>query len=130
MQPTKVYKFAAATVMTTVAAATVITFTNAEQAGSSPVAAALPRVPAAGGAAPSVGINEHTPEPSALPSPVAGSEASPSPSPEPEPTTSSRSSARATSEPAKPKPKTKSPSPSHSPSRDGGLGGFLGDLLG
>lgn len=128
MQPTKVYKFAAATVMTTVAAATVITFTNTEQAGSSPVAAALPRVPAAGGAAPSVGINEHTPVPSTLPSPVAGSEASPSPSPEP--TTSSRSSARATSEPAKPKPKAKSPSPSPSPTRDGGFGGFLGDLLG
>ncbi len=125
MQPTKVYKFAAATVMTTVAAATVITFTNTEQAGSSPVAAALPRVPAAGGAAPSVGINGNTPEPSTIPSAVASTE--PAPSPSPEPTTSSRSSDRATSEPSKPKPKPKPPSPSPS---NGGLGGLLGDLFG
>ena len=123
MQPTKVYKFAAATVMTTVAAATVITFTNTDQTGSSPVAAALPRVPAAGGAAPSVGINEHAPEPSTIPSPAG---TSPSPSPSTEPTTSSS----ATSEPAKPKPKPKSPSPSPSPTRNGGLGTLLGNLLG
>ena len=122
MQPTKVYKFAAATVMTTVAAATVITFTNSDQAGSSPVAAALPRVPAAGGAAPSVGINENLPEPSTIPSPAES--ISPSPSPTTGPTTSSR----ATSEQAKPKPKPPSPSPS--PTRDGGLGTLLGNLLG
>ena len=122
MQPTKVYKFAAATVMTTVAAATVITFTNSDQAGSSPVAAALPRVPAAGGAAPSVGINENLPKPSTVPSPAEST--SPSPSPTTEPTTSSR----ATSEPAKPKPKPPSPSPS--PTRNGGLGTLLGNLLG
>ena len=85
MQPTKVYKFAAATVMTTVAAATVITFTNSDQAGSSPVAAALPRVPAAGGAAPSVGINEDLPEPSTIPSPAESISPSPSPSTEPRP---------------------------------------------
>ncbi len=128
MQPTKVYKFAAATVMTTVAAATVITFTNAEQAGSSPVAAVLPRVPAAGGAAPSVGINEQAPEPSTVSSPAASTE--PSPPPSAEPTTPSRSSDRATSEPAKPKPKPNPPSPSPSPTRNGGLGGLFGDLLG
>ncbi len=122
MQPTKVYKFAAATVMTTVAAATVITFTNSDQAGSSPVAAALPRVPAAGGAAPSVGIDENLPEPSTIPSPAES--ISPSPSPTTGPTTSSR----ATSEQAKPKPKPPSPSPS--PTSDGGLGTLLGNLLG
>lgn len=122
MQPTKVYKFAAATVMTTVAAATVITFTNSDQAGSSPVAAALPRVPAAGGAAPSVGIDENLPEPSTIPSPAES--ISPSPSPTTGPTTSSR----ATSEQAKPKPKPPSPSPS--PTSDGGLGTLLGNLFG
>lgn len=128
MQPTKVYKFAAATVMTTVAAATAITFTNTEQAGSSPVAAALPRVPAAGGVAPSVGINENALEPSPTPTPAES--IAPTPSPSPEPTTSSRSSDRATSEPAKSKPKPRPPSPSPSPSRGGGPGDFLGDLLG
>lgn len=126
MQPTKVYKFAAATVMTTVAAATAITFTNTEQAGSSPVAAALPRVPVAGGAAPSVGIDENAIEPSPTPTPAES--IAPAPSPSPEPTTSSRSSDRPTSEPAKPKPRPPSPSPS--PSRGGGLGGLLGDLFG
>ena len=128
MPPTKLYKFAAASVMSTVALATVVTFTSSEQAGSSEVAA-LPRVPGANGAAPTVGIDQ---TPISSPTPTTEkptSEASPSPSPSP--TTSSRSSDRETNEPAKSNPRKPSPSPSPSPSpeRDG-LGGLLGGLFG
>jgi hypothetical protein len=113
--------------MSTVALATVVTFTSSEQAGSSEVAA-LPRVPGANAAAPTVGIDE---TPQSSPSPTTEqptSEASPSPSPEP--TSSSRSSDRETSQPEKSKPRKPSPSPSPSPTHEGGLGGLLGDLLG
>lgn len=128
MQPMKVYKFAAATVMATVAAATTITFTSAGHSDSSPIAAALPRVPAAGGAAPSVGINDQLPEPSTIPTAVAPS---PAPSPSASPTATSRQAADR-DEPAKPKskPKADEPSPSPSPTRSNPLGDLLGNLLG
>ena len=127
MQPTKVYKFAAATVMTTVAAATVITFTNAEQAGSSPVAAVLPRVPAAGGAAPSVGINEQTPR--AVHQPDPGSEHRAEPVAEP--------GSHDVQPLVRPCDQRAGETQAHAESaialsdrNGGGLGGLLGDLLG
>ncbi len=130
MQPMKLYKFAAATVMTMVAAATVVTFSTTDQAGSSPVAAALPRVPASGGAAPTAGINDELPEPT----PTTGIEApraETAPPSSPAPETSSRSSERDSSESSsKPKSKPSSPAPSPSPSHHNPLGNLLGNLLG
>lgn len=128
MPLTKVYKFTAAAVMTTVALATVVTFTSADTVNSSPVAAVLPEIPSGDAPAPIVGSNDESPEPSA--SPVAGdTQTQAAPTASPSPTTSSRSASRATT--STPKPAPHKPAPSPSPTHNNGpLGSLLGNLLG
>jgi hypothetical protein len=125
----KLYKFTAATVMTTVAAATVVTFAQADQPASSPVAASVPQIPGSE-PAPILGTNDET-LPSASPVPDDSHVTTappPSSSPTTVPTTSSRSSSRSpkpgpTHQPSKPAP---APAPTqHHPIRD-----LLHNLLG
>ena len=128
MRISKVYKFTAAAVMTTVALATVVTFTNADAVNSSPVAAVLPEIPSGDAPAPILGTNDKTPEP--IPSSAAEAaqaQASTAPSASPSPTTSSRSTSRPTT--TAPKPAPHKPAPSPSPTHKAGLGGLLGNLL-
>jgi hypothetical protein len=126
---TKVYKFTAAAVMSTVALATVVTFTNADAVNSSPVAAVLPEIPSGDAPAPVVGTNDEAPEP--LPSSVADdalAQAAAAASSSPSPTTSSRSTSRATT--SAPTPAPHKPAPSPSPTKDNGsLGSVLGNLF-
>jgi hypothetical protein len=125
--PNKLYKFAAAAVMSTVAVATVVTFTSSDQAGSSPVSA-LPRVPGANAAAPSVGINE---TPTASPSPTTEQPTTePKPSPSQSPTTSSRSTTRDNTSSRTPTAKPRDPSPSPSPTHPRPLRDLLEGLFG
>jgi hypothetical protein len=128
VQLTKAYKFTAAAVMSTVALATVVTFTNADAVNSSPVAAVLPKIPSGDAPAPIVGTNNETPAP--LPSPAAEdtqAQAAARSSSSPSPTTSSRSTSGATT--AAPRPAPHKPSPSPSPASDRSLGGLIGNLL-
>jgi hypothetical protein len=127
--PTKLYKFAAATVMTIVAAATVVTFSTTGDADSVPVAAGLPAVPGSNAGAPTVGFDQ-TPESSiGIPDEVTEAQALPSASPEPT-TPASRSTKRdttptPTTDP-KPSPKpSPEPSPTEEPKKNGGLLDFL-----
>lgn len=128
MPPTKVYKFAAAAVMTTVAAATVVTFSTAEDAGSSPAAGALPRVPG-NNAAPSVGIDQ-TPESILSADGTTRAQAS-APSSDSTQSASGSTQPSTTAPPSStPKPGKPSPSQSPTPGKNDGLGGLLDGLFG
>ena len=126
----KLYKFAAASVMTIVAAATVVTFGTTGNTASVPVAAGLPAVPGSNAGAPTVGFDQTPTSPIGIPDEVTEAQ-EPLPA-SPEPTTpASRSTERDTTPTptTAPKPSSKpSPEPSpteEEPKKPGGLLDFL-----